>query len=133
MADRMGADDCGNRESIVSTSTSISSGAPSSSGSSSPEDSRRSEEPKVFLQHMTSSEAASKNSPGRSTIWSSSWMSKYLRACNLLASTLRPQLRSYKNQNCEDHKFLSKQAKCEMRMRSIKTYFRRASGIHSKF
>lgn len=68
MAVLKGADDCGRSESMVSTSTSISSGAPFSFDSSSPEEPRRSEEPKVFLQHITSSEAASENSPGRSRI-----------------------------------------------------------------
>ncbi|KAK3015111.1 hypothetical protein RJ639_006791 [Escallonia herrerae] len=76
IADRIGADDCGSKESNVSTSTSINSGVPSPSGSSSPEDSRRSGDRKAFLQHITSSEAASENSPGRSSICSSSWMSK---------------------------------------------------------
>lgn len=94
IADRIGAEDCGSKESNVSTRTSIVSGVPSSSGSSSPEDSNRSKEVKVFLQHIRSSDAASVNSPGRSRTCSSNWMSKYLRARNLCASVPSPQFLS---------------------------------------
>jgi len=94
MEDRIGADDCGSRESNVSTRTSISSGASSTSTSSSPEDSGRSEPENAFLQQITSSDAASAYSPGQRSTCRSSWMSKYLSACNLLASVLQSWLRS---------------------------------------
>lgn len=96
MADRIGADDCGSNESNVSTRTSINLGSDSSSNSSSPDELRRSEDAKAFLQQMTSSEAASEYSPGRRSTCRSNWMSKYLRACNLFAFTLSPQFLSYK-------------------------------------
>lgn len=94
IADRIGADACGIKESKVSTRTSINSGDESLSKSSSPDESRSSGAAKAFLQHMTSSEAASQNSPGRRSTWSSNMMSKYLNACNLFASLLRPQFLS---------------------------------------
>ena len=94
MEDRIAADDCGSRESNVSTITYINSGASSTSTSSSPEDSGRSEVEKAFLQQMMSSDAASENSPGRRSTCRSSWISKYLSACNLLASVLQSWLLS---------------------------------------
>lgn len=65
MADLMGADDCGNNESNVSTRTSINCGVPSPSNSSSPEEPSRSADEKAFLQHIINSIAASVNSSGR--------------------------------------------------------------------
>ena len=94
MEDRIGGDDCGSRESNVSTRTSINSGASSDSTSSSPEDSGRSEPEKAFLQQIISSDAASEYSPGERSTSRSSWMSKYLSACNLLALMLQSRLLS---------------------------------------
>lgn len=64
--DRIGADDCGSSESNVSRRTSMNSGSVRSSTSSS-ELSVRSKAGKAFLQHMTSSDAASEYSPDRSS------------------------------------------------------------------
>nr|KYP48491.1 hypothetical protein KK1_029868 [Cajanus cajan] len=93
MEDRIGADDCGSRESNVSTRTSINSGA-SSISISPPGDSGRSEAEKAFLQQMMSSDAASEYSPARISTCRSSWISKYLSACNLLAPVLQSWLLS---------------------------------------
>lgn len=61
MEDRIGAEECGKRESNVSTRTSMTAGSSSPSASPSPS---VEEELKALSQHTESSLAASEKSPG---------------------------------------------------------------------